>query len=76
MTKNSKKKITKKVCENGEVLTLDGDCVRLVHNKTTRDTRIVFKQNCGNDDAMELFGEIGYALAGKKGKINIDFEDE
>ena len=63
------------VCKKGEYLTLDGKCVKLTHNTKTRDTELTLKRNCDNDEAVELFMEVGESLAKRKGRFNITFQD-
>ena len=73
---NENKNKEKKICKEGEVLTLNGDCMKLEYNTETQDTDLTLKKNCKNPDAIEMFAEIGVSLAGDKGKFNVNFSNE
>ena len=68
---NKKRKVTQKECKDGYVLNLAGDCVELEYNPKTKKTSLTFDENCDNPDAVEMFSNIGIALAEDNEK-NID----
>ncbi|GAG58394.1 unnamed protein product, partial [marine sediment metagenome] len=70
--RDKKRAVNVRKCKEGEILTIDGECLQMKFNEQSKDAELWFDPDkCTNPDTMRVYTEMALGLVSGKGRLKI-----